>query len=94
MLTPTQLEQIRLCALRHLDAAASTQFGLSTGLMLQFIRNEGFRQLDSAGLAAELQYLADKELIVKAQKTISPENCHWRITAKGRDFYAEQSAQS
>lgn len=87
-----QREQIRLCCLRHLDAAGATPYGLSSALLLQFIRNEGFRQLDSVGLAAELQYLEDKGLIAKCPKTVSPENPHWRITAEGRDFYAQQQS--
>jgi hypothetical protein len=92
MLSSQQLEQVRWCVLRHLDAAVTTRFGLSSALLLQAIRNEGFRQLDGPTLAGELQYLVDKKLIEEMPKTISPENPHWRITAHGRDFYAQQQA--
>jgi len=88
--SPTQLEQIRLCILRHLDAAATSTFPISTAMLLQFIRSEGYRQLDSPAIGGELQYLEDKKLICKSPKVISPENPHWRITAEGRDFYAQQ----
>lgn len=39
-------------------------------------------------LDAELQYLADKGLVVAEDKAISPENKRWRITAAGRDHVA------
>ena len=90
--TPFEREQIRLCLLRHLDAAANGAFPISTTLLLQFIRNEGFPQLDEPVLRGELQYLEDKGLIVKCPNTISPENPHWRISADGRDFYAQQQS--
>ena len=86
----TQREQVRLCILRHLDAAAESSFPISTSMLRQFIASEGFRQLDEPGLRGELQYLEDKGLIAKSPKVISPENPHWRITAAGRDLYAQQ----
>ena len=85
-MTSQQREQIRLSLLRYCDAAE--QFGLATPLLLQFLRNEGLRSLDAAGLRAELQYLADKGFLAAIPKTISPENEAWRITAEGRDFLA------
>ncbi len=85
-MTPQQREQTRLSLLRYCDAAE--QFGLATPLLLQFLRNEGLRSLTVAGLRAELQYLADKDLLAAIPKTISPENEAWRITAEGRDFLA------
>lgn len=87
-LDTAQLEQIRLSTLRHLDAAAATRFGLSTALLLQFIRSEGFAELQANILKAELRYLAEKGLIASQPKTLSPENEHWAITAAGRDFYS------
>lgn len=45
--------------------------------------------VSEAEVAAELQYLADKGLVVPVAKTLSPENRLWRITAAGRDLLAE-----
>jgi hypothetical protein len=39
-------------------------------------------------VAVELQYLADKGMVATVNKSISPENLCWRITAAGRDFIA------
>ena len=41
-------------------------------------------------LDAELQYLADKGLVVAQDKAISPELKRWRITAAGRDYAAQE----
>ena len=90
--TSAQRETIRLSALRHLEAQrAGARFGLGTALLLQLIRNEGFRELTAPDLEAELQYLADKGLTEQAMKLVSPENRNWRITATGRDHYAQLS---
>lgn len=48
----------------------------------------GFAVTDQE-LAAELDYLADKQLIAATAKLISPENKRWKITAPGRDALAE-----
>jgi len=88
MITPEQREQVRLSVLRHLDAN-TTDFGLSSALLLQFLKNDGQR-VDAMDLKIELRYLADKNLIARIAKVISPENAHWRITAEGRDFFAQQ----
>ena len=91
-LTASQRETIRLCALRHLDALRTgARFGIGTAVLLQLIRSEGFRELTAPDLEAELQYLADKGLIEDAVKLVSPENRNWRITATGRDHYAQLS---
>jgi hypothetical protein len=79
-------EQLRLSLLRYLGDNP-TRFGFTAALLLQMARNEG-HQVDKAGVAAELQYLADKQLVALSEKTISPENRAWRITAAGRDLLA------
>jgi hypothetical protein len=81
-----QREQIRLSLLRYCNAAVP--FGLADTLLLQFLRNEGFRSVAEDRLDAEILYLADKGLLAPAPKLISPENPAWRITAAGRDFLA------
>lgn len=87
-MTKQQREQIRLSILRYCDCA--DEFGLGEPLLLQFIRSEGFRTLSAAKFHAEIVYLADKSFLAKVPKLISPENPAWRITAAGRDFFAEQ----
>ncbi len=88
-MTKEQREQIRLSILRYCDCA--DEFGLGEPLLLQFLRSEGFRALNSARLHAELVYLADKNFLVTVPKLISPENRAWRITAAGRDFFATEA---
>ena len=70
-----------------MDNNASSR-GLSAALLLQMARSEGRAALDKPEVEAELQYLADKELIAAVNKTLSPEVFVWRITAAGRDFMA------
>jgi len=88
----TQREQIRLSLLRYCDSAG--QYGLASGLLLQFIRSEGFRSLTAAQLEAEIIYLTDKSFLTRVAKSISPENPAWRITATGRDFIAGQTEEA
>ncbi|HVY70798.1 MAG TPA: hypothetical protein VHH73_12780 [Verrucomicrobiae bacterium] len=83
-----QREQLRLSLTRFLDANP-TRFGLSTALLWQMARNEGRLQLAREEVDAELQYLADKGYAIEVMKDLSPENRAWRITATGRDFYAQ-----
>jgi DNA-binding PadR family transcriptional regulator len=59
------------------------------GLLLQCLRSEGFAELTRGELAGELQYLADKGLVVAVEKPVSPEMAVWRITAAGRDYLAQ-----
>jgi len=91
-MTSAQREQIRLSILRYCDS--TDQYGLAAALLLQFIRNEGLRALTPEQLRAELLYLADKSFLVSVNKTISPENPAWRITAGGRDFLAIQKIEN
>lgn len=86
-------EQLRLSLLRFLDARAeSSPKGLGEGLLHQMARAEGRTDLAQATVRTELQYLADKGLVDVSEKVLSPENRQWRITAQGRDAYAEISA--
>jgi hypothetical protein len=86
--TPQDREQLRLSLLRFLDANP-TRYGLGTELLLQMARNEGRPALTKAEVEAELLYLADKDYAMEALKGVSPENKAWRLTATGRDFYAQ-----
>ncbi len=87
-----QREQIRLSVLRYGESA--DQFGLAASLLLQFLRNEGFRALTREQLQREILYLADKGFLVAVNKPISPENPAWRITAAGRDFLATRNLEN
>lgn len=80
-------EQLRLAILRHL-AGNPTRFGLGTPLLLQILKAEGLR-CEAADLEAEIQYLQDKGLVAEITKTLSPENRAFRITATGRDVWAQ-----
>ena len=81
-------EQLRLSLLRFLDANNTGRF-LGTGLLLQMAKAEGRGDLTEAEVKAELQYLLDRGLVEAAAKVISPENKTWRITADGRDAFAQ-----
>lgn len=84
------IEQIRLALLRYLDATAvaSPARGVSTELLTQHLKSDGFA-VDRPRTEAELVYLQGKDLVTLHPKTISPENKLWLITASGRDQYAQ-----
>lgn len=85
----TTREQLRLSLLRLLDAAAGNRFGMQVGLLRQMAIAEGFGEVTEREVAAELEYLKDKGLADWQSKPISPENRVWRITAAGRDHFAQ-----
>jgi hypothetical protein len=86
---PGQIENVRLSILRYCAAAA--RYGLTEGLLLQFLRSEGQRGATPVIVQAEIDYLAGKKLIEQIEKLISPEIPAWRITSAGRDFLAMNS---
>lgn len=83
-------EQTRLSLLRYLSANP-TQYGLPARYLKQALATEG-TVVSIEEVLAELQYLADKTLIIEVAKILSPENQAWRITAAGRDLLARQGA--
>lgn len=87
-MTPDEREQLRLSLLRFLDANATGRF-LGTGLLLQMAKAEGRGELTGAEVEAELRYLLDKGFVEMVAKQISPENKTWRVTAAGRDAFAQ-----
>lgn len=87
-LDPQQRELARLSILRHLDASSGATAGLGETLLQVMLRNEG-SPLTIEQLKAELEYLQDKQFIAPLTKAISPELKLWRITAAGRDAYAQ-----
>lgn len=92
-MTQPERQQARVSLLRYLDAAAESAPGRGIGeaVLQQYLVGEGFS--GGAQMAkAELTYLEEKGLVVKVAKKISPELPVWRITADGRDAYAQETA--
>jgi hypothetical protein len=86
-LNPNQREQLRLTILRLcLDP-------LRPGLLLYYLRSEGFARLQAEELDLEISYLADKQLLTSANGPVSPELKHWRTSASGRDCLAQQGVE-
>ena len=83
----TDREQIRLSILRYCLGP------LATGLIVAYLRREGFRAVKRDEAELELAYLADKKLIAAEPKAVSPENKIWRTTADGRDYLALQGQE-
>lgn len=74
--------------IRYADQAGTR--GLSARLLMQFIRTEFRKQFSYEDLEAEIQYLFDKMYLAPIEKSVSPENSVWRVTATGRDWLATQ----
>lgn len=87
-MTNEQRELFRQAILRVLDSN-NTRFGLGVSAVQHSTVLFGFPSPKASDVSAELQYLADKNLIVECLKGISPENRAWRITAAGRDYLAQ-----
>ena len=79
-------ERFRNALLAQLDRASA--MGLAVRTLVIGARTAGFRTADDEAVRRELEYLGDKGLAKKADKTLSPENQRWRITAEGRDYLA------
>jgi RIO-like serine/threonine protein kinase len=84
-MSPKTREEIRLLILSSIAAARGYAVPLE-GIRLSLPPEH--RRMDDADLRAEVLYLVDKGLIAPEEKTISPENYAWKITAAGRDFLA------
>ena len=80
-------EQVRISLLRYLARAA--EHGLGQTVLWTFVRTEGWTQVTRPDIGAELAYLSDKGLVTSMAKVVSPELAHWRITATGRDWLAQ-----
>ena len=90
-MNPEPRELFRLALLRLLDANP-TRYGLGAAALAHLAATYGFAFPTAEQVCREAQYLADKGLLAPLDKTISPENRLWRITAAGRDFLAQQTA--
>lgn len=85
--TPEQREIIRLSILRYTQVNA-----LSLAITRAYLGAEGFI-LSREAVAAEIQYLKDKKLLVADEKAVSPEVKLYRATADGRDYLATQGQE-
>ncbi len=81
-----ELELLRIYLLQTLREIAGSELPLST--LLRGAKIAGFRDATSRDLLAELRYLEDKRFVATPEKSVSPENREWRITADGRDYLA------
>ena len=81
-------EQVRLSILRYCLGP------IGTGLIIAYLRAEGFRSLKRPEVQIEIDYLCDKKFLVADPKAISPENKIWRTTADGRDYLALQGQET
>lgn len=89
-LTPEQRELFRIAILRVLEANP-TRFGLNETAIAMHAFRFGF-QPDRPQTMQEIDYLRDKTFVEAVDKSVSPENRAWRITAAGRDYLAQLDA--
>lgn len=68
---------------------ASGRVGCPLPTIYLGVRIAGFK-LDDEDIAEEVSYLLDKGLLASVEKTLSPENVRYRITAEGRDYLAKE----
>lgn len=86
-MTAAERERLRLSLLQQLrEVGADSSLPLST--IVLGARLAGFTVSEEI-VRGELVYLLDKGCVATPQKTISPENKRWRITAAGTDHLAE-----
>jgi hypothetical protein len=50
------------------------------------------RAITADDIAAAIEYLRGKGLVEAVEKTVSPENRRWKLTAAGTDYIAENLA--
>jgi hypothetical protein len=87
-MTAAERERLRLSLLQQLrEVGADSSLPLST--IVLGARLAGFNTATEETVRGELVYLLDKGCVATPQKTISPENKRWRITAAGTDYLAE-----
>lgn len=87
-MNPQSRELFRVALLQQLAAVAPQSLPVPT--LLTGVRLAGFPNATEEEAKAELDYLGDKNLVVIAPQTLSPENKRWKIRAEGRDLLAVQ----
>lgn len=85
-MTSAELERLRINLLQTLRTSGYVSLPLPEIVTPATL---GGFAVNEAIVRGELVYLLDKGLVVTVQKTLSPENKRWRITAAGLDFLAE-----
>jgi hypothetical protein len=71
-------------------AANNSKFGMGLDLICHLGMVYGLANVSKSAVEEELRYLIDKGLVAHVEKVVSPENAKYRITAEGRDWYAQQ----
>lgn len=84
-MNPEQREQVRLSLLRY-----GLSGRLTVGLAHQYLKSEGHPVKDQEEVKAEIWYLEEKGLMAMVPQAVSPEVKHYRTSAAGRDYLAEQ----
>lgn len=82
-----ELENFRHAILKVAQANES-RFGLGVDAFKLHVAAYGFTSVSAADVRREAEYLADKKLLREVNKTLSPENRVWQLTAEGRDYIA------
>lgn len=72
----------------HLMAFAEAMQHMTLASAMVMARMRGFEGASREDVAKEIAYLEDKGLLALHEKTVSPENRRWRVTAAGRDWLA------
>ena len=80
-------EELRKAILRVMEEKTG-RYGIPLDAVTLHVRVEGFPDIVRTEVDRELLYLEQQGFIEQALRQISPENRHWRIHAKGRDFLA------
>lgn len=83
-LTPQQSEQVCLCVLRYCLTECSE------GLILAYLRAEGFSGIQKEDVALQIRYLLGKGLLESPPKLVHPENRNWLTTPNGMDYLAQR----
>jgi hypothetical protein len=93
-MTPAQREMFRLAILRVLETNGTSRYGLTAENISHFLPQFGFRAT-VAQVDHELNYLSGEPLChvdLVNKGGFSPEVRPWKITTRGMNFLAEQSA--
>jgi hypothetical protein len=59
--------------------------GLSPAALLLFVQRSGFPALTEGGLAGELDYLAQKQVVVREESPLAAGVAWWKLAAAGRE---------
>lgn len=84
ILTTEQREQVRLSILRL------CLNGATIGLLVSYLRSEGFSKIERDDVEAEIEYLAGKTLLATKAKKIAPGNPQYQTTDDGKKCLGQE----